>query len=195
MKDAPFLFSAESVRAILAGTKTETRRPMKPQPAPAFLARGLCMATPQWPYQNGIRFFMADGLSELVSIHKAQPGQKIWVKETFKLAVNERVVYRADEPTGSLASRVDRAFGPWKPSIFMPRWASRLTLRCTGVRAERLQEINYAGVVAEGTPGFDPNCTEAAARSFYFAWWDRIHGKGSAAENPWVFVYTFKRLK
>src|SRR6266700_6902801 len=81
----PILFSGEMVRAILEGRKTQTRRTTKPQPHPDFLARGLVggIPVPQWPQQNGVRWFMADGLSELTECPYGKPGDTLWVRETW----------------------------------------------------------------------------------------------------------------
>lgn len=84
MKERSILMSAPMVRAILDGTKKQTRRVMKPQPHPRFLARGVHAVVPQWPHQDGVRWFMNDGCSELVKCPYGQPGDRLWVRETFQ---------------------------------------------------------------------------------------------------------------
>ena len=125
MADRPILFSAPMVRALLAGTKTQTRRVCKldvrsgmPEPELASLLR--CC-----PY--GV------------------PGDRLWVRETWA-PLTVGYAYRAD-PVWN-APPADR----WHPSIHMPRAASRITLEVTGVRVERLQDISEADVIAEGCP-------------------------------------------
>ena len=92
----------------------------------------------------------------------------------------------------------------WKPSIHMPRWASRITLEVTGVRVERLQDISEADAIAEGVTGVSSggvtlftttgvNCFQAA-KDAYAALWELINGPGSWDANPWVWVVEFKRI-
>lgn len=142
------------VRALLDGTKTQTRRAMKPQPSPGFLARGLIEAVPQWPHQNGVRFFMSDGMSELVPCPYGAPGDRLWVKETWftdyawngtkptRISENAAIHYAATSE--DFTGRVLR------PCLFMRRWMSRITLEITEVRVERLNDISEADAVAEG---------------------------------------------
>lgn len=80
--ERPILMTGGNVRSILEHRKTHTRRIMKPQPSKAFLDRGLASVVPQWPMQDGVRWFMRDGLSELVKCPYGKPGDRLWVKET-----------------------------------------------------------------------------------------------------------------
>tara|TARA_R110002094_G_scaffold54390_7_gene65607 strand:- start:3252 stop:3815 length:564 start_codon:yes stop_codon:yes gene_type:complete len=185
------------VRAILDGRKTQTRRVMKPQP-------GNDNRIP-WPGRKNIVINIRDDRVPQLCPY-GQPGDRLWVRETFRLfdshqecscydscvcsKYNGKPVYRAD-------SYWDES--KWKPSIYMPRWASRITLEVTGVRVERLQDIGEEGAKAEGVIGED----EAAAagltwydkprRAFRFLW-ESINGPGSWDANPWVWVVEFRRL-
>lgn len=128
-----------------------------------------------------------------------EPGERLWVRETF---LNNALdgyppvwFYRADSDD----KPEDRN---WKPSIFMPRAASRITLEITNNRFERLQDISEADTNAEGvTIQQDAKIASAfiegkqtPAQLEYFALWESINGKGSWALNPWVWVIEFKKL-
>jgi hypothetical protein len=197
----PMLFSSSMILALLDGSKSMTRRMMKPQPDAAFLARGVEGIVPQWPAQNGVRWFMSDGLSELVKCPHP-PGSRIWVKETFTIA-NCEVVYRASVSKDDMDLSESWMEGPWKPSIFMPKWASRITLEVTAVKVERLQDISEEDAKAEGVSpickccyGLIPCSTSEPTWLLPFQrLWETIHGPGSWEQNPWLWVYQFKRIK
>lgn len=187
VKECPMLFSAPMVRALLDGSKTQTRRIVKPQPF-----REDYMA------EEGVRRQFAT-LSPY-----GQPGDRIWVRETFCLEDNghkEWPIFRADgtvlpqRPTTRKPAR-------WTPSIHMPRWASRILLEIISVRVERLNDCSDADAVAEGI-GLNPSAIgmkltnppgESMAIAMYHALWDSINGAGSWADNPWVWVVEFKRV-
>ena len=123
------------------------------------------------------------------------PGDRLWVKETFLYIDRDKrlVDYRATTEDGP---------GRWCPSIFMPRWASRITLELTGVRVERAQDISCADIRAEGFDcpacGPDPTCGCDALRKGFREGWDRINGQrpgGAWKLNPWVWVLEWKPLK
>ena len=181
MKERPILMSAPMVRAILAGTKTQTRRALK-----QVQVRSAAMPEPEWR-----------------SVHTlcpyGQPGNRLWVRESFRdarAAMLGRVLYRADG---------DNICG-WKPSIHMPRHLSRITLEVTTVRVERLQSISEADAQAEGvTPKWEPGCSGRLmdalggfsfrpAASAYAELWEQINGPGAWDANPWVWVVEFKRV-
>jgi hypothetical protein len=148
----------------------------------------------------------------------AEPGDRLWVRETFALwdggqharRGRQGVSFRADCLTRSGAEDGDSArarhdFGvKWRPSIFMPRWASRLTLEVTSVRVERLHEISEEDACAEGMM---PEKTRAGggwrgavrletAREAFKRGWDSINGKRAAwASNPWCWVVGFQRVE
>ena len=182
MKERPILFSAPMVRALLAGTKTQTRRIIKPQHL-AFFNQDAAAMLSDWNERP---------------LPYGQTGDRLWVRETFghfernqhfKPGCN--VYYRADGNCLELE--------PWRPSIHMPRWASRITLEITSVRVERLQDISEADAQAEGVTddgslvtdldGKDRGGTIAA----YATLWEVINGVGSWDDNPWVWVVSFKR--
>lgn len=141
----PVLFSGEMVRAILEGRKTQTRRVVKPQPE---LNQRLGLL---WKgHYYGIR---TDGLPYLKTFVQecpyGVPGDRLWVRETWaRVSDGEKygVCYRVDGE-----DQIDGEAGErWRPSIFMPRQASRITLEITGVRVQRVQEISEEDAIAEG---------------------------------------------
>lgn len=203
MKECPILFSAPMVRALLAGTKTQTRRIIKPQP----IQNGFgppdgvydipchCDYYPPsamlWPDRNG-------GMLNGDAGHPWLGIDRLWVKETFCVAddgVDNPFAFRADNWTECPA-----ADGKWKPSIFMPRAASRITLEIEDVRAERLQAISEADAKAEGVKAWQSEGYRVAHNIFdghklaYAELWNEINGAGSWALNPWVWVIAFKRI-
>lgn len=192
MKERPIIFSGAMVRALLAGTKTQTRRVVKP--LPITLNRDTnSLEVDDENIANG-RF------AKQVPCPYGQPGDRLWVREAHwwfkdepdhetgyyppKLTV-EDVEYRAD---GDDVRKV------WRPSIFMPRWASRITLEVTSVRVERLQDISRGDAMAEGCPF--PNLAQGDdPRRWYAHLWDEIHGEGSVEANPWVWVVEFRSVE
>jgi hypothetical protein len=211
MKERPILYCGAMVRAILADKKTQTRRVMNPQPHKDFLARGLVDAVPQWPHQDGVRFFMADGLSELVPCKYGKPGDRQWVRETFSFGrtTKQSITYtKFKRVRGGNAPVVYRAQGlindaefKWKPSIFMPRWAARITLEIVAIRVERLQDISEQDANAEGCSdreGSGPYISPFGGRRIinnYATLWNSINGrKHPWKSNPWVWVISFKRI-
>ena len=183
MKERPILFSAPMVRALLAGTKTQTRRIIKPQHL-AFFNQDAAAMLSDWNERP---------------LPYGQPGDRLWVRETFgHFECNQHfkpgcnVYYRADGNCLELE--------PWRPSIHMPRWASRITLEITSVRVERLQDISEADAQAEGAP-FELGELErlilgakAKYRSGFCRLWQSINGPGSWDANPWVWVVEFQRV-
>ncbi|QYJ23389.1 hypothetical protein KYT87_09300 [Achromobacter sp. ES-001] len=215
MRERPILFSAPMVRALLAGTKTQTRRVVKGID-PANLDSTMTKA--QWrqvnrdrPVSFGPTYFCPYG----------QPGDRLWVRETWAqnwdqlsdTRMDRSYVYRADGEARALDNGVEL---PWRPSIHMPRSACRLVLEITGVRVERLHKISEADAVAEGIPeesepceqcgdcgwlfiGGDPQQCNApgcgdGAIDGYRALWEQINGAGSWKANPWVWVVEFRVL-
>lgn len=175
------------VRAILDGTKTQTRRIMKPQMVFGLIAgqfNGWYMPTSKtggviWP----------NGKDRILSMCPyGHPGEHLWVRETWAMFQDSIPHYKA---TGQAPKD-----GKWRPSIHMPRWASRITLEITGVRVERLQDISEADAIAEGVgflrhvPDVDETLT---AKQLYECLWESINGPGSWESNPWVWVVSFKQ--
>ena len=188
MKERPILFSGDMVRAILEGRKTQTRRTVKPQP-------GDHMRIPMLT-QNGWQFMThPDQLRDTVSSWRCPfgiPGDRLWVRETWAefagIEPQVEIVYRADKLFDTEAK--EHLIGnKWRPSIYMPRWASRITLEITGIRVERLHDISYHDAVAEGCGGM----LEPATVYFQCVWKD-INGEDSWNANPWVWVIEFKKI-
>lgn len=188
------------VRAILKGTKTQTRRVIKPQPD-----AGLNPLT--------VKAAWSDGFID-VKCPYGQPGDRLWVRETWAIKQCGRRVSLAKEawPQGWPLSRLQfqatdpapakRADGSdywWnsRPSIHMPRWASRITLEITGVRVERLQEMSEADATAEGfgpCPTQAPDCT-CVLNGFQILWHKLNAERAPWAANPWVWVLEFRRVQ
>lgn len=194
MKERPILFSAPMVRALLAGTKTQTRRVVKPQPMMVTNHRLAIWDGPSAALQQQ-RERMGRGCPY------GQPGDRLWVRETWARDDEDGALfYRADVGLGGDADDWERnrldgvPRYRWRPSIHMHRRASRITLEITGVRAERLQDISEADAIAEGVknslhlPG-----GRFAKENFAHLWWT-INGDGSWEANPWVWVIEFKRV-
>ena len=180
MTERGILFNGTMVRALLDGSKTQTRRVVKPQ-----------------PYEGGRpEHWSISELSQFCPY--GQPGDRLWVRETFAyLGTNKRGphAYCADTDDGERI-RVD---APWKPSIHMPRAASRILLEIVSVRVERLNEISEGDAQAEGWQyrpdvSDDPDVHTDAARDWYSDLWEQINGAGSWDTNPWVWVIEFKRV-
>jgi hypothetical protein len=182
------------VRAILEGRKTMTRRTVKPakcrdtgcELAPCEIAGEV----------NG------DSHDYRYSLY-GTPGDRLWVRETFITGYeldddevrvgDERVWYRADGEIDSWLDENGYMSDPkWRPSIFMPRALSRITLEITAVRVERLQDISEMECIAEGCDG--TGWDEPTAYAQYAMIWKSINGPGSWDANPWVWVIEFKRV-
>lgn len=197
------------VRALLDGRKTQTRRIINPQPT----------MNPECDGDKGvIEYFAGDELIGTQKL-KAAVGDRLWVRET--IAVVPRTAYRCSEgvyqqlkPEDDHDAAIYRACfdrsgrPPWKPSIHMPRWASRLTLIVTDVRVERLQDISEddadaecfgGGYPGEALPELFPGGREQwghlSMAQCYGRLWDSINGKGAWEVNPWVAAYTFTVIK
>lgn len=153
VKERPILFSAPMVRAILDGRKTVTRRPVKPD----------WIQSDRAPLNTAPSLFHFWCSGEHVCPY-GEPGQRLWVRETFMDLLGtgvehrpdpngplQRYAYRADYPPGSHSDEARKDFGlKWKPSIHMPRAACRILLEITDVRVERLQDISEEQAQAEG---------------------------------------------
>ena len=133
-KERPILFSGAMVRAILDGRKTQTRRVVKGWPL-EWLQPG--MFTPE---------YVADPRNQACPY--GQPGDRLWVRETFcqkwcdQRGYLDEYLYRATEPDVVHPDGQDKS--PWRPSIHMPRAASRITLEITGVRVEPEEREHWA---------------------------------------------------
>ncbi|OKS28154.1 hypothetical protein [Pseudomonas aeruginosa] len=224
MKERPILFSGPMVRAILEGRKTVTRRIAKPVKHPDLgniYAPGALVLEhePQHVVDRACPY--------------GQPGDRLWVRETWtdvNMCGAPALAYRADEdirdlmeepgflddrgafnyddprvkpyPFACWYAELDQA--RWRPSIHMPRWASRILLEITAVRVERLQDISEEQALAEGVRGepcdharqacADIGCWGDTAKGAFGFLWESLNGEGSWAANPWVWVVEFKRV-
>jgi hypothetical protein len=196
MKERPILFSAPMVRALLDGRKTQTRRIAKPGtvvPIPPGLIGEVVLPCPY-----------------------GQPGDRLWVRETHAFIWPEdypperlqdhEIQYRADTDGKCFAGewpeeeRDNEERPKWKPSIFMPRWASRILLEITDVRVERLQDISEEDARAEGVEisdewtGCADDLSGSHVKSYQFLW-ESINGTGSWDANPFVWVISFRGIE
>lgn len=204
--DRPILFSAPMIRALLAGTKTQTRRAIKPQPDDNFYPVDVGLYHPLRIGRDGEerpmseRFGAYDDQDDYPCPY-GKPGDTLWVRETWGLMGLGGVAAR---PTPlfkpGLVFAADSTERPlrWRPSIHMPRWASRISLRVTSVRVERVQDISEEDAIAEGVEGYDPEaCWNAGTRSARMVFrdlWVSINGAESWEANPWVWVVGFERV-
>ena len=231
MRELPILFSGPMVRAILDGKKTQTRRALKGSKHhdydfsrgwvdPSGMCRVPVLKVPykhkddQWEQEKD-----DDTITRIWP--KYQVGDRLWVRETWQafyagtnriassdhikphIAALWTVAYKADDTSGCEC---------WRPSIHMPRWASRITLEVTGVRVERLQDISIQDSIAEGIRcplcGYTDRdvaeqmdhyiCSakggDRTAIDEYRDIWDSINGKTYPwNSNPWVWIYEFKK--
>jgi len=222
-RDRPILFSTPMVRALLDGRKTQTRRALKPQPYD--------FAHPN----DGHRCWNASGVPggricvsdrDLLGLHKWRVADRLWVREACWIAppywtdspVNpmgphrQETAYAADDRSGYTRDAAADYKLKLRPSIHMPRWASRLTLLVDDVRIERLQDISEEDAVAEGIAEYpcegpyrgagatywaaERGHPEHGARTSpiaaYRALWETINRPGSWDANPWVAAISFR---
>lgn len=216
MKERPILFSGPMVRALLNGSKTQTRRIVK---LPHANPLGKWEVFP-WGGPNGGRtreghtvpFQNAISHSRTGEIHlcpHGQPGDRLWVREThlnwWKLAADNNTPEFSHVAAFAADGYELQSGEKWIPSIHMLRAASRITLEIVSVRVERLQEISEPDAVAEGiefsddvpfnSGYFAPGSHEAmSAADAYRALWEYINGAGAWDANPWVWVVEFKKV-
>lgn len=232
MKERPILFNGEMVRAILEGRKTMTRRIIKPQPTKEDykLMRNIESSNKKdkdlffWGKFENYRLVGRD------HVHFKCPfgeiGDRLWVRETWlydtfmegeesdDIPQKNRVIYRATNPNYPMTV----GSWKWKPSIFMPRRASRITLEITNIRVERLNDISEEDAISEGIVGINVpsggddyydywrNYAIPQNREDLFPWfiskpiqsfkslWESINGKDSWEQNPFVWVIEFKKV-
>ena len=189
MKEKPILFRTEMVRAILDGWKTQTRRPLKPQPI--------------------------DYLGILCAQSQYNESDHLWVRETWYPMQDVDECAREDEPVEIVykadfdADGIDRyeaeelGIFKWRSPLFMPKWVARLWLEVLDVRVERVQDTSGVGAVAEG---FGQEFHEADLLHFggykktkgqFQTYWNTIHKKKPEFQweaNPWVWMYKFRQL-
>ena len=201
MKERPILFSGKMVRAILEERKTCTRRVMNPQPVDAG-SGDWWYPGPALNWQNAKHYaneaHMQRGLP--TDFHPyGQPGDRLWVRETFAVQPDLWAASHVPQPIHFLADCKPEQIEDYilKPSIHMPRWASRITLEITGVRVERVQDITPNDIWSEGVAwhGEGDHDGEANAHEDFTSLWNSINLKRgySWESNPWVWVIEFKR--
>lgn len=204
----PIIFSGPMIKALLSGSKSQTRRILKPQPHFYNVWQDECSG--EW-FQSG----HGEAGDDLLRIPYA-PGDRLWVREAWRTGLayedlppsamggDEQVLFECDGETERWWPGSSEP-GRLRPSIHMPRWASRITLEVTDVRVQRLQEISADDAIAEGCyferwitgeyPHFDQGVAadnRALVRMFRNLW-ESIHGPGSWDENPWCVAVTFRR--
>ena len=224
VKMRPILFSGEMVKALLDGRKTQTRRVLKPQPgqisSPVFGGGAMTFQNPEdvEPGDDERWFGYDDTEGDWVEIGKCpygQPGDRLWVRESCRWDHSESDIhYRADGQTRRFLtskeadewSRRDwerrhrhaQWNARWRPSIHMPRWASRITLEVEEVRVQRVQEISLEDVGAEGFEwrGCPDDYDQGLSGTFIHIW-DSLNAKRGYGwdTNPWVWALTFKRVE
>lgn len=222
MKERGMIFNGEMVRAILDGRKTQTRRPIKWKQT-RFTEIGEREDGSKWPWsedaEHACDFWHPCPFGAV--------GDRIWVRETFqgplfdfeqmeayqenssKFQKPEFCVYKADgKPAPEFFDADENLHCCWRPSIHMPRWASRITMEITGVRVERLHSISEHDAVREGLfqlPASGRYCLQPGMQYFgeasrsakeVYSWlWESIYGAESWHSNPWVWVIELKRVE
>ncbi|MGO1090987.1 morphogenetic protein [Klebsiella pneumoniae] len=203
------IFNAEMVRALLSGRKTQTRRIIKPQPE-ATLSGSLSGKWLSRPL-NGLLLPKIEDIA--IHCPFGVVGDRIWVREKFQgplfdydlmdsyckdptpFEKPEFCVYKADGvPAPEFYDADDELHCCWRPSIHMPRWASRILLEITNVRVERLKSISDGDAIREGCSTADMKSGDCVADVFARLW-ASIYGDESWNSNPWVWVIDFKRIE
>ena len=220
MTDRPIIMSGPMVRALLDGRKTQTRRVLKPQPVRGFDGWDWGWSVRREGVTPGTNILWRNDAKPLglESYLPYQPGDQLWVREKHWCVEIEGggigcpyLVYD-DEWTDGPGAKTpapqteriwwgppydgDPRFGA-RPSIHMPRWASRLTLLVTDVRVQRLRKISCADAIAEGiAPAANSqtiDCETPDPRHGFRDLWNSLHKPGKRWEdNPWVVALTFK---
>lgn len=220
MKERGIIMSGDNPKLILEGRKTQTRRIVKHEirgpnpPHPPGLFDHYVKGKWEGAHRAG------DPKSNALSLCSyGVAGDRLWVREThawadlmidnFEREDAVCVAYKADNTIlrhegsppldlDTYAINFQHKSLCWRPSIHMPRWASRITLEITRVRVERVHDISEADAIAEGVEPPDPKKvfpTFGPARHAYRELWDSLHSKANQWEkNPWVWVLEFKRI-
>ncbi|CAN7423150.1 hypothetical protein LJR029_007046 [Caballeronia sp. LjRoot29] len=223
MKEIPILFSAAMVRALLDGSKTQTRRVVSAQPEVSD--KGNLMG--EW-FRRPLDGLLCPRLQNITIYSPyGQPGDRLYVRERWAVGARADVFAPREldpgtwlQDNGGLWFEADRAepahaFSPrgtWRQGMFMPKWASRIWLENIGVRVERLQDISEADAIAEGIESFktdDPDFQDMWRDYYedgsasgnpigsYMSLWNTLNAKRGYGWdlNPWVWVVEFKRIK
>jgi hypothetical protein len=226
VQEKPILFSGPMVRAVMDGRKTQTRRVVKP--LPSWQVHSICdPSAAADPWAVWFHYPETERVGHLRNCPYGKPGDRLWVRETWNRCVcaacdkalpnkgPHGCVYRAsyNGPSGQV----------FKPSIHMPRWASRLTLEIVSVQVERVQDISEEDAIAEGCKAEVYTAEDVAnlqisdaaphikelgrilgpgsvpARTDFMRLWDSINskredGKYAWEKNPWVWAIEFNKL-
>ena len=199
MKARPILFSAPMVHALLDGSKTQTRRVSGLHVINQDPGRYTYLGLVSGPGQQHYAFRdEKNGATTLVRCPYGQPGDRLWVREAWRtvaeadalpprdLTPAHRIWYEADTSQQPGAGKL-------RPSMFMPRAASRITLEIVSIRVERLQDISEADALAEGCPVRDG--VQGSHPTLWYSYlWEAINGLGSWEANPYVWAVEFNRV-
>lgn len=223
MKERPILFSGSMIMALLAGTKTQTRRVMKLQPAihpSVYFGEDAKLRAGESFKGGALAVWPGESEFDYCDCHcpYSQPGDRLWVKEKWRTRREWDSISPSKLPCADdflVQTHLDYAatiqsglHGKWRPSIFMPRWASRITLEIESVRVERLQEIGDDDAIAEGIEWgkHDEKIPMEGYRMYggcgitndprvsYRTLWESINGAGSWDANPFVWIIGFSAL-
>jgi len=218
MREHPILMSGEMIRAILDGRKTQTRRVMNPQP-PEWVLIQFAQSFLKWPPSEGNNRVFRWGMNTYSpKCRYGRPGHRLWVRETWHTDTTNLDRAQAEHEDAislsPISYRADTAFHSdlmpedvlpvdagwcWRPSIHMPRWASRLMLEVVSVKVERIKDISPMDCIAEGiTRSTSPYFSDRAddERTWFRDLWDSINAKRGFGwdVNPWVWVVEFKKV-
>ena len=198
MKEHPILFSPDMVKAILDSRKTQTRRVVKIRPGDCFNTRRII---PGVVCDDDGEYYGFCSEEHNYKCPYGKPGDQLWVRETWSptIAIFDKttgrpaiISYKADAPP--IEGMYDSI--KWKPSIHMPRWASRITLEVVNVRVERVQDITDTDIEEEGTV-LNKGIESYYLRTKFSELWDSINAKRGFGwdKNPWVWIIEFKVAK
>lgn len=218
--EIPILFQTEMVQANLADMKTQTRRANKLDVPHDLVIDKVEFNTNDWPktpllFKKKVKEIGNTDFFEIVEAFKSpygKPGDLLWVRESMT-NIEARIIYKADLNDVEDFEEIHQVYGltkiKWKPSIHMPKSASRLWLMVEEIRVERLQDITEEDAKAEGmkevpsnNSGFKGNVFErpnykrhyATAKLAFSQLWISINGQESWKSNPWVWVIKYRIL-
>lgn len=182
VKTRPILMSPSMVAALIDGAKSQTRRLIRPQPAEP------CVLIDSRPDDQVVEWALPDHGAPFHSVKcpYGSPGDLLWVRETWTADDEGHSTTRASI---SYKADCDGSTGWWRPSIHMPRWASRITLRLNDVRAQRLLAASMTDIVAAGCPYDTPD----QALDWFRHEWDTSYARRGYGwqTNPWVWLLEF----